>query len=150
MANAMRTILRAHLDAELGRAAGIAQVVVPQDGYLRAIRFALGMTAADVAQRLGVTAPAVSQAERSEREGTIQLSTLRRVAEAMNCRLVYALVPQVPLEQAVRERAGMLAREELGRVSQTMSLEAQDVEISEERIDELARKLVDRGGLWRL
>ncbi len=61
----------------------------------------------------------------------------------------YALVPAAPLEEAVLERARELAREELGRVGRTMSLEAQDVAVSDARVDELARRLVDRAGLWR-
>lgn len=149
MPDPIRIVVRRHLDDELERIRALDDIEAPQDGWLRGIRYALGMSTSDVARRAGVTGPAVTQAERSEREGTIRIATLRRFAEAMDCRLVYALVPNRTLEDTVRERARALARAELARVDRTMSLEAQDVAISDERVDELARRLVDRAGLWR-
>ena len=149
MPDPIRPVVRRHLDDELLRIRALDDVDAPQDGWLRGIRYALGMSTSDVARRAGVTGPAVTQAERSEREGTIRLETLRRFAAAMDCRLVYALVPNATLEDTVHERARVLARAELARVGRTMSLEAQDVAISDERVDELARRLVDRAGLWR-
>jgi len=149
MPDPIRRVVRLHLDDELRRVRDLGDIDAPQDGWLRGIRYALGMSVNDVARRAGVTGPAVSQAERSERAGTIRLETLRRFAAAMDCRVVYAVVPAGSLEDAVRERARRLAGEELARVERTMSLEAQDVAISDERVDELARRLVDRAGLWR-
>jgi transcriptional regulator with XRE-family HTH domain len=46
------------------------------------------MTATQLAARIGVAQATVSQLEQSEIRGSIQLSTLRRAAEAMNCTLV--------------------------------------------------------------
>lgn len=42
-----------------------------------------------------------------EREAaeTIQLNTLREVAVAMGCELVYAMVPRKSIEELLRERA---------------------------------------------
>jgi transcriptional regulator with XRE-family HTH domain len=54
---------------------------------------------------MGVKQPSVVALEQSEAKGTIELATLRRVAEALDCTLVYALVPNRPLEQTVRDRA---------------------------------------------
>lgn len=149
MESGVRKTVRSELDSRTGALAELGAMDVPDGGWIRAIRYALGMTAADLARRVGVTAPAVSQIERSETQQTIQLSTLRRVAEALDCAVVYALVPRVPIAQSVSERARFVAREELGRVGRTMSLEGQDVEISEEQVDELAARLIDRRGLWR-
>ena len=42
---------------------------------------------------MGVTQPTVQRLELSEAEGAIQLKSLRRAAEALDCDLVYALVP---------------------------------------------------------
>jgi predicted DNA-binding mobile mystery protein A len=47
------------------------------------------------------------------------------VAEALDCRLVYALVPNSPLESAVVERVRKIAMHDLGRVAHSMALEAQ-------------------------
>jgi len=55
------------------------------------------------------------------------MATLRRVAEALDCRLVYALVPNQPLETTIRERAGAFVRRRRQPVEHTMLLEDQEV-----------------------
>ena len=66
----------------------------PPKGWIRAIRDAVGMTGGQLASRLGIRPQTVAALEKSEAAGSIQLSTLRRVAEAMDCTLVYAkMVP---------------------------------------------------------
>jgi predicted DNA-binding mobile mystery protein A len=81
----------------------------PVRGLIKAIREALGMTTAQLAKRLDVKQPSVVAIEQSEAKGTIELATLRRVAEALDCTLVYALVPNKPLEAAVRDGARVCA-----------------------------------------
>src|SRR4051812_2500394 len=98
----------------------------PPKGWVRGLRDALGMTGVQLARRLGVRPPSVAALEASEQNGTIQLKTLRRAAEALDCTLVYALVPNDSLEGAVRARARRIALRELGRVAHTMKLEAQE------------------------
>src|ERR1700694_5749489 len=96
---------RLRLDArfqEFGPAKRFAQ---PVRGWIRAIREGLGMSSAQLAKRLGVKQPSVVELEHSEAKGTIQLATLRRAAEALDCTLVYALIPNKPLEKMVRDRA---------------------------------------------
>ena len=100
----------------------------PNAGWIRAIREALGMTAEDLAARMGVTQSTLTRIERSERTGRIQLDTLERAADALDCELVYALVPRQSLEQTATARAQELARERLRRVQHTMALEDQGVE----------------------
>jgi len=53
----------------------------PVRGWIRAIREALGMTAEQLGKRLGVKQPSVVALEQSEEKGSIELATLRRVAE---------------------------------------------------------------------
>ena len=50
---------------------------------IRAVRKKQNLTIYQLAQRLGVTAGAVSQLERSEREGTIKIGTLRRALQSL-------------------------------------------------------------------
>lgn len=97
----------------------------PPKGWVRAIRDALGMTGVQFAKRLEIRPQSVEALEKSEANGSIQLKTLRRAAEALDCTLVYALVPNTSLEGAVSERARKIAKRELGRVAHTMKLEAQ-------------------------
>jgi transcriptional regulator with XRE-family HTH domain len=53
----------------------------------------MGLTLAELAKRLKITPPAVRSFEMAEAEDRITLGSLRRVAAAMDCELVYALVP---------------------------------------------------------
>jgi len=81
--------------------------------------------------------------------GTIQLATLRRAAEALDCTLVYVLIPNKPLRTMVRDRARKLARRRLEAVDHTMLLEDQKVSGNdvEARVDELAED-IDPRALW--
>ena len=69
----------------------------PPRGWVRAIREALGMTTAELGQRMGLTQSRVSQIERSEELGSIRLDTLERTAQALNCQVRYVFVPNEPL-----------------------------------------------------
>ena len=106
----------------------VDRFVMPPKGWVRAIRDAIGMTGGQLSRRLGTTAQAVVSLERSEASGKIQLNTLRRAAEAMDCVLVYALVPNTSLTEMVDGRARELALRALRRVSHSMALEDQQVD----------------------
>lgn len=109
------------------------------------------MTQTDLANRLGVTRVAVDKLERAEADGRITVAKLTQVAEAMDCGLVYALVPNSSLEDTVMRQARSLARRNVGYTSRTMALEAQDVddEWEEEAIERQADQLIATGHLWK-
>lgn len=135
------------LDARLVRFAP-EDFAVPTSGWIRAIRDALGMSAAELGRRLGVTHAAVFDLERSERAGRIGLDSLRRAADALDCTLVYALVPRRGLDATVRARAEELADDDLRHVERTMALEDQAVAVDPHTREELVQKLVGSRGLW--
>jgi predicted DNA-binding mobile mystery protein A len=91
-----------------------------------------------------------SRLEASERNQTIRLDTLARAAEAMDCELVYALVPRKPLEELVTEQAGRKASEQLRRLGHTMALEQQGLD--DDRLKENYQVLLEHfrnsPGLW--
>jgi transcriptional regulator with XRE-family HTH domain len=60
---------------------------------IRTARRRLGLTIYGLAERLGVTAGAVSQLEQSERAGTIKLSSLERALDALGERLTTSTSP---------------------------------------------------------
>jgi len=64
------------------------------EGWLRAVRQAVGMPVEEVARRLGVQIGEIWRLERMERESRITLGALRRAAEAMDCELLYGLRPK--------------------------------------------------------
>lgn len=121
----MPALARKHLDRQLASDRDRLMLARPPRGWIRAIRDALGMSTAQLAARLGVSQPRVVDIERRETQDAITLSTLRKAAEALDCTLVYALVPNRSLDETVRERAGKLADARLGRVHHTMRLEDQ-------------------------
>ena len=125
------------------------RLLVPPKGWIRAIRDALAMSGVQLAKRLKVSPQTVEAMEKSEAAGTVQLNTLKRAAEALDCTLVYALVPRTSLENTVKNRARQIANAALARVSHTMKLEDQDIgdEDLEARIEDYIRHIKDRD-LW--
>jgi predicted DNA-binding mobile mystery protein A len=97
----------------------------PSGGWVKAIREALGMTPERLAKRLGVTRPRVNTIEKAEITGSTTLKTLRETAEAMDCVLVYAIVPRTSLDDIVRRQAEKKADVEIERLHHTMRLENQ-------------------------
>lgn len=105
-----------------------ADLVVPRRGWVHAVKEALGMSNRQLAKRVGVKASqSVEDMQEYEVSGTIKLQTLRKLANALECDLVYALVPRKPLDEIRRDRAVMVARRLLKRVSHSMKLEDQGV-----------------------
>lgn len=133
---------RVHLDERFKDLGPPERFKPPVHGWIRAVRQALGMTMSQLATRLGVKQPSVVALEQSEARGSIELATLRRVATALDCTLVYALVPNQPLETTIRVRARAFARKRLGPVEHSMLVDAQKVEPkdSEAWLDEIVRE----------
>jgi predicted DNA-binding mobile mystery protein A len=149
MLNQTRRTARARLAERLAPAAAL-QPTKPPKGWIRALREALGMSRVQLARRLGVTQQSADNLERSEAAGTIQLDKLRRAAEVLDCTLVYALVPNRPLEAMVKDRARAIAIAAIRRVDQTMTLEDQKVEreSDEQLIEDYIRDHVRDRELW--
>ena len=80
--------LRTH-GYRLGRAAA-----GERSSWVRALRQAVGISAVEFARRMGVSTREVFRLEKAEEESRIQLGTLRRAAEALDCELIYALTPK--------------------------------------------------------
>jgi predicted DNA-binding mobile mystery protein A len=115
----------------------------PSRGWIRAIRDAFGMTAEQLGERMGISQPSVQRLELSESEGTIKLSSLRRAAAALECEVVYALVPRrSSLQETYDAAAKAVARRELGVIGHSMALEDQTVD-DEEDEDRLRRFIAE-------
>jgi predicted DNA-binding mobile mystery protein A len=133
---------RAQLDARFRDLGPKIRYAPPVRGWIKAIRGALGMSTAQLAGRLKIKQPSLVALEQSEAKGTIELATLRRVAEALDCELVYALIPNKPLETTVRERARAFMRQRQQHVEHSMLLENQKVKdkSADARLDEIVRE----------
>ena len=130
----------------------LVRAQVPRGGWVRAIREALGMSAAQLATRINVTRQTVRDLEQSEASGKITLVSLNKLAAALGCRAIYALVPERPLDEMQRERARKIAESLVRPVSHSMKLEAQSVSKREEerQKDQIVRRLLegDPRKLW--
>lgn len=122
----------------------------PSKGWIRAIRDALGMSSQQLARRVSLRSQSIDDWEKAEANGSIQLKTLRRAADALDCTLVYALIPKSSLESIVQSRARNIAVRDLKRVSHTMKLENQATEVGDQsaRIDEYIREHVKDRDIW--
>jgi predicted DNA-binding mobile mystery protein A len=121
-------------------------------GWIRALRQALGLSAAALGVRMKLAQQSVVQLEKNERAGAITIASLRRAAEALDAELFYAIIPRKSLRETIREQALKIARERTVPVAQSMQLEAQGLSDAElaERIKDLARELERHPReLWR-
>src|SRR5450759_1768198 len=115
---------RSALDARLSAVQPASAFAVPRKGWIRAIRDALGMSAAQLGRRMKVSQAAIADLERTEQQGTIRLSSLARAAQAMDCQLVYAFVPNAKLEDTVRAQAQRTLARHAQSTHQSMALES--------------------------
>jgi predicted DNA-binding mobile mystery protein A len=109
------------------------------------------MSQAALAARLGISGPAVNKLEHAELTGGITMAKLAEVATALNCSLVYALVPNTTIEETIQAEAQRVAASTLGYAGRTMALEAQgiDPDRQSEALERFAQDLIEGGDLWR-
>src|SRR6266568_3505722 len=94
------------IDRSLEPFSGTQAVSRPRRGWLRSLREALGISMREVARKMRKTPQTVASFEKSEAADRITLQTLRHYAEAMDCELVYAIVPKTgSLKQLGEKRA---------------------------------------------
>lgn len=136
---------RAHARTELDRRLeevrpAMSALSPPRGGWVAAIRRALGMTQAHLAERLGVSRQAVSQLEAREVEGSATLKAMEDAAQALGGRLVYAIVPDGALDATVRGRALRLAEGRTEPLRRAMRAEGR---VGGPDLDALTRELAD-------
>ena len=136
------------LDRRLSALKPVELYAPPRAGWIRAIRDALGMTAADLGARMGISGASIRSFEDTETTGGIRLSSLQRAADAMDCTLVYAFIPRSSLELTVQRQALTVLDQQMKRVRQTMALEAQESDASLSTSESELRAIVDSGRLW--
>jgi predicted DNA-binding mobile mystery protein A len=106
MRKADRETARRRLDRELRYFRLAAKTKNPTGDLLRAVRQALGIPMKEMARKMKINPSVIFRLERSQARGTISLDALVRVAEAMKCEVVYAVVPQggKTLEELAEQR----------------------------------------------
>lgn len=120
----------------------VIKLPLPGIGWIRTIRTSLRMSQVELATILQMNQKSLHQLETSEANKKIRLESLEKVANALDCELVYALVPRRALQDRYRDRAHTIATAQLANVANTMELENQGVKISKKMVDDLTDDLI--------
>ena len=113
------------------------------------MRKAMGMSLTELSKLVNLSVPTISQAEKREVEGKVTISTLKKLAQAMECDFVYSFVPKKSVTETILDKAREKARMRLDEAGLHMKLEAQGVEGNmEERVERLALKFIENGDVW--
>ena len=136
------------LEEKLALLRRVLDIERPANGWIRAIREALGMTNTQLADRLGMKPQSVVDIQSAEITETIKMQTLRKLAEALDCQLVYAVVPKKPLKEMRNERAERLAGEITKRLAEAAPSDSKG---SKRELDRLIRSFIAKNPnvLWK-
>lgn len=148
MPNRKQRLMLEQVNKSLAAFQQAGQTPVPSEGWVRTIRKAINMNLGQLARRLNKKPPSINDFEKREQEGTITLKSLQEIAEALDMKLVYAIVPKEGnLESIVLKAAHTKATEIIERTSTTMALEDQEnsperlIKARNEKIDELMNEM---------
>ena len=115
------------------------------------MRKALGMSGAQLARRMGMTRGAVARNEKAELQGAITLNTMKQMAANMNCRLVYAVIPERDVEEIIEHQAREKAKQLVDQAGVHMALEAQNLssESMNAEVERLVQELLGKpSSIW--
>lgn len=130
---------------------------MPPSGWLKAIRGSLGLTIRQLAERVGVAHGSIAQLEKREPRKKVTLESLENVARAMDCKVVYAIIPRESgktLDDIIKMKALEAATLILKDVAHTMRLEKQgtsEKQIQKE-IERVSKELIDSNNskIWEI
>jgi predicted DNA-binding mobile mystery protein A len=141
MRNEFRALRRRQLDQALSHFFAARDEIRPKRGWLRSVREALGLSLEEVGRKLSASRQRILRFENAEANDQITLQSLRRIAKAMDCELVYAIVPKSGTltelaEQTVRDQVAS----DVHAVERTMALEDQAVGNVEQLVKEETKR----------
>ena len=148
-----KQLLIEQLDKKLEKFKDSAMVQVPTKGWINTIRTTLNMTRDQLGSKLEMTKGAIQKIEEREALGQITINKLRDVGQALDMKLVYALVPKDgTIDDLIQIKAEKLAQKIVLRTNQNMKLEDQG--IGDEKISKTIKELANeikremRKSLW--
>lgn len=118
----------------------------PPQGWLKTMRELLGMTTTQLAKKLKISQPRVVCLEKNEKN--IKISTMERIADALNCNFTYAFIPREKIDDIIYNQAKKKALKILNKVNQNMVLENQ-LSNSNELLEDIINELLD-GNITKL
>jgi predicted DNA-binding mobile mystery protein A len=114
----------------------------PPIGWIKFIREALNMSSKALAKRVGVSPNTMSETEKAEIEDSITLKRLRKVADSLNCDLVYYLYPREDINKMIDKQALHISIQKVRDTQAHMELE--DQAVTKEFLDERLKEEIDQ------
>ena len=142
-----RLILLRALAHKTGNLAQLRAAQPPKQGWISAVRRALGMTAKQLAERVGLSQPRIAKMELNE--NNLKISIMKKIAEGLDCDFVYGFIPKSSLQETIKRQAHKKAEAILSSVNTNMALEDQlvdDPHILTDMADEMIAKNIRR--IW--
>ncbi|MDO8494109.1 MAG: helix-turn-helix domain-containing protein [Deltaproteobacteria bacterium] len=117
---------------------------------IQSLREVLGMTQTQLARRSSKNSRLIRRLEQGHVDP--QLSTLKAVADGLNCDLIVQFVPKKPLNKILKEKALEQAKKIISFSKGTAAMEEQEPEkkIAKQQLEELTEELLrkKRSLLW--
>ena len=127
MTSIQKTLIQQQMDELIQSYVEGKQQVQTTVGWMQSARLALGMSLRQLAERIGISASALTHFERREQADAVSLATLKKVANALDMELVYYFRPKSgSIKNAIVQQARKKAQEILNQSNQTMKLEDQE------------------------
>ena len=142
-----RLILLRALAHKTGNLAQLRDAQPPKQGWISAVRRALGITAKQLAERVGLSQPRIAKMELNE--NNLKISTMKKIAEGLDCDFVYGFIPKSSLQETIKRQAHKKAEAILSSVNTNMALEdqlADNPHILTDLADEMIAKNIRR--IW--
>ena len=142
-----RLILLRALAHKTGNLAQLRDAQPPKQGWISVVRRALGMTANQLAERVGLSQPRIAKMELNE--NNLKISTMKKIAEGLDCDFVYGFIPKSSLQETIKRQARKKAEAIISSVNTNMALEnqlADDPHILTDMADEMIAKNIRR--IW--
>jgi predicted DNA-binding mobile mystery protein A len=137
------------IERRLKNLRSIAKDTSVRTGWIAYMRQAMFMTLSNLAKASGLSPATVQQMEKREKVGKVTIETMRKIAAAMECDFVYALVPKQELNEFLKKKASAKATRIVREADLHMTLEDQRVsEDIKDRIEGIAEDLLAKGDIW--
>ncbi len=141
-----KKVIRDQLDKKLVFLKGLLSSGIPEQGWIKIIREALGLSASQLGKKVGIDQSRISRLENAEKDGNLKLSSLQKIAKSLNMHFVYGFVPidGDTLEEIVTKQARQLALKRLKRLNNTMNLEQQRLSENEQKkaLDDMTQRIL--------
>ena len=138
-----KKLLIEQLDEKFQKLNALEKDIMPPNGWIYSIRIALNMSLKQFGKRMKKTPQSMKEIEERERNKSITLKGLNDAAEALDMKLIYALIPKNhSLQNIIEKRAYEAARDIVLRTSHSMGLE--DQQNREERLRKAIKERAEK------